>query len=205
MARSVTGSRKNSNLSVHLVQSTFCFLYINFSPSPPPPPFLSALTGILFPARPETAYSAIRIWQALGFTISFASAEVASTKTYLLMLLVTVVIAATLNLVLELKTQTKQQLLPCGAQVKVSSFADVSLHSELPTAYNGSTTPETNWSTGERQPSINDSPSYMIADNPLYTLDADQSDRDSLFGAYGGRSTDANQSLGLTTDNGTPV
>ncbi len=70
-----------------------------------------ALTGILFPKQLEYAYSAIRIWQALGFTVAFASAELTSVETRLLLLLVVVLLAASCNFILEVKTQPWQQLL----------------------------------------------------------------------------------------------
>ena len=72
------------------------------------------LTGILFPDRSENAYSALRIWQAIGYTIGFASAEFLTIESQLWILLVTVILAAVFNLLVECKTQTKEQLMPCG-------------------------------------------------------------------------------------------
>ena len=72
------------------------------------------LTGILFPDRSENAYSALRIWQAIGFTVGFASAEFLTIEGRLWILLGTVILAAIFNLLVECNTQTKEQLMPCG-------------------------------------------------------------------------------------------
>lgn len=74
---------------------------------------LAGLTGILFSDRSETAYSIVRIWQAFGFTAGFATAEILSLEARLWLLLATVSFATLCSLMVEFKTQTKAQLLPC--------------------------------------------------------------------------------------------
>ena len=73
----------------------------------------AGLTGILFSDRSETAYSIVRIWQAFGFTAGFGTAELLSLEARLCLLLATVSFATLCSLVVEFKTQTKAQLLPC--------------------------------------------------------------------------------------------
>ena len=74
---------------------------------------LAGLTGILFSGRSDVAYSAMRIWQAVGFTIGFVIAELLSFHHRVWILLCTVTIAAVVNLILEFLTQSKEELLPC--------------------------------------------------------------------------------------------
>ena len=74
------------------------------------------LTGILFPNRSENAFSALRIWQASGFTIGFASAKLLTIEGQLWILLGTVVLAVVFNLLVELNTQTKEELMPCSSR-----------------------------------------------------------------------------------------
>lgn len=57
--------------------------------------------------------SIVRIWQAFGFTAGFATAEILSLEARLWLLLATVSFATLCSLVVEFKTQTKAQLLPC--------------------------------------------------------------------------------------------
>ena len=71
------------------------------------------LTGILFSDRSETAYSIVRIWQAFGFTAGFATAKILSLEAHLWLLLAAVSFATLCSLMVEFKTQTKAQLLPC--------------------------------------------------------------------------------------------
>ena len=96
--------------------------------------FTTGLTGILFADRLETAYSAIRIWLALGYTIMFVSSELLTIKGQLWILLGTVVMATVSNLILEFKTQTKQQLLLCIYRPsKVERVADSKESADGPT------------------------------------------------------------------------
>jgi len=67
----------------------------------------------LFVDKSETAYSAIRIWQAFGFTVGFVSAELLPVEGRLSLLLVTVAFTILFNLIVEFRTQEKEQLLPC--------------------------------------------------------------------------------------------
>lgn len=71
------------------------------------------MTGILFVKRSETAFSALRIWLATGFTIGFASAKIITVEGRLWVLLGTLVVAVLCNLIVEFRSQSKQQLLPC--------------------------------------------------------------------------------------------
>ena len=80
----------------------------------------AGLTGILFADRSETAYSIVRIWQAFGFTVGFATAKILSLEAHLCLLLATVSFATLCNLVVEFKTQTKAQLLPCVGHLAMS-------------------------------------------------------------------------------------
>lgn len=73
----------------------------------------TGLTGILFADCSEVAYSAMRIWQALGLVICFTTAEVISFHARTLVLLGTVVLAGIVNLVVEFTTQPKEEVLPC--------------------------------------------------------------------------------------------
>ena len=72
----------------------------------------AGLTGVVFIDKLETAYSAIRIWQALGFTVGFVAAELLPLEGLLSLLLVTVAFATLFNIIVEFRTQTKEQLLP---------------------------------------------------------------------------------------------
>lgn len=80
----------------------------------------AGLTGILFADKSETAYSIVRIWQAFGFTAGFATAEILSLEARLCLLLATVSFATLCSLVVEFKTQTKAQLLPCIGHLAMS-------------------------------------------------------------------------------------
>ena len=55
----------------------------------------------------------MRIWQGVGFTIGFAMAKLLSFRLYLWVLLSTVVLAAIVNVILELTTQSREGVLPC--------------------------------------------------------------------------------------------
>ena len=55
----------------------------------------------------------MRIWQAVGFTVGFITAELLSFQHRVWVLLGTVTIAAIVNLILEFTTQSKEELLPC--------------------------------------------------------------------------------------------
>jgi len=67
----------------------------------------------LFVDKSETAYSAIRIWQAFGFTVGFVSAELLPVEGRLSLLLVTVAFTTLFNFIVEFRTQEREQLLPC--------------------------------------------------------------------------------------------
>ena len=84
----------------------------------------AGLTGILFVDKLETAYSAIRIWQALGFTVGFVAAELLPLEGLLSLLLVTVAFATLFNFVVEVRTQSKEQLLPCVYRSTKSDKSD---------------------------------------------------------------------------------
>lgn len=90
--------------------SQTCMTFVSFA----------GLTGILFADRSETAYSIVRIWQAFGFTAGFATAEILSLEAWLCLLLATVSFATLCSLVVEFKTQTKAQLLPCVGHLAMS-------------------------------------------------------------------------------------
>ena len=74
---------------------------------------LAGLTGILFAHCSDVAYSAMRIWQATGFTIGFAMAEILSFNSRLWVLLATAILATLCSVIIELTTQSKEELLPC--------------------------------------------------------------------------------------------
>ena len=74
---------------------------------------LIGLTGILFADCSEVAYSAMRMWQALGLVICFTTAEVISFHARVLVLLGTVILAGIVNFIVEFTTQPKEELFPC--------------------------------------------------------------------------------------------
>ena len=74
---------------------------------------LTGLTGILFADCSEVAYSAMRMWQALGLVICFTTAEVVSFHARVLVFLGTVILAGIVNLIVEFTTQPKEELFPC--------------------------------------------------------------------------------------------
>ena len=71
------------------------------------------LTGILFADCSEVAYSAMRMWQALGLVICFTTAEAISFHAQVLVLLGTVILAGIVNVIVEFTTQPKEELFPC--------------------------------------------------------------------------------------------
>ena len=75
--------------------------------------YIAGLTGILFAHRSDVAYSAMRIYQAAGFTIGFAMAELLNFNSRLWVLLSAAVLATLCSMIIELITQSKEDLLPC--------------------------------------------------------------------------------------------
>lgn len=74
---------------------------------------LPDLTGILFSSCSDVAYSAMRIWQAVGFTAGFVIAEILGFHHRVWVLLATVIVAAIVGMIIEFTTQSKEELLPC--------------------------------------------------------------------------------------------
>ena len=70
-------------------------------------------TGILFSDRTEVAYSAMRIWQGLGFCAGFATAKLLPLEGRLGTLCGVVVLAAMSNIVIHFTTKPKQTLCSC--------------------------------------------------------------------------------------------
>lgn len=65
------------------------------------------LTGILFPTQGECAYSAQRIWLAVGFTLGFIIAEVLDLHSRVWFMLIAVVLVLCCNLTIEVVTRRK--------------------------------------------------------------------------------------------------
>ena len=71
------------------------------------------MIGILYPNCSNSAYSACRVWIALGFAIGFITAELMSVQARLWILLGTILLAVLCYIIIELTTQTKSSLLSC--------------------------------------------------------------------------------------------
>lgn len=73
----------------------------------------TALTGILFPNHSISAYSAFRVWLALGFAVGFTSAELLSLQIRLWIVVAAVLLAFLCYISVEFTTQSKSSILPC--------------------------------------------------------------------------------------------
>ena len=71
------------------------------------------LTGVLFSDRTEVAYSAMRIWQGLGFCAGFATAKLLPLEGRLGTLCGVVILAAVCHIVIHFITKPKQTLCSC--------------------------------------------------------------------------------------------
>lgn len=91
--------------------------------------------GILFAEKKEEAFSANRFWFAFGFMIGFLMALVLSIEIHLYIMLATVVINFVAYTCLILKTQTKQELLPCCYYVSEQEGNAENLSSSMVTRY----------------------------------------------------------------------
>lgn len=73
----------------------------------------AGLTGIVFSDCSDAAYSALRIYLALGFAIGFAMAELLTLKVNIGISLGIIGLAVLSNLIVEFTTQSKHSLFPC--------------------------------------------------------------------------------------------
>lgn len=67
--------------------------------------FPLGLTGILFPESSDAAFSALRIWLAIGFTAGFAIANFLSVRACVWFTLAAALVALASDLAIEIKTQ----------------------------------------------------------------------------------------------------
>ena len=63
------------------------------------------LTGFLFPTQSDTAYSAQRIWLAVGFTLGFIIGLLQSEKARVWVMIVAAIIALSCNIAIEVVTK----------------------------------------------------------------------------------------------------
>ncbi len=71
------------------------------------------VVGILFPEKSELAYSVHRIMQALGLGIGFVIGEFLGLPGRCYFVLTAVAIAVVSSIILEFKTKTKENVMPC--------------------------------------------------------------------------------------------
>ena len=131
--------------------------------------YLAGLTGILFAHCSDVAYSAMRIYQAVGFTIGFAMAELLNFNSRLWVLLSAAVLAILCSMIIELTTQSKEDLLPCIYRRRTprSSIAN---KLESGSATNANQEHENVEPTDQEQAGVHQNPMHI---HSVYTEDAD--------------------------------
>ena len=174
---------------------------------------LAGLTGILFSSRSDVAYSAMRIWQGVGFTIGFVIAELLSFHHRVWVLLATVSVAAVVNVILEFTTQSKEELLPCVYRRRHRKSCD---NSE-PSSVEGSNTSSPNLDI-KKEPAMDDGElarrdrvtnvNCSVGQNPMFIMYGGRRpstmstwSADSLDGTLPSNSTDY-ATLAPTVNNG---
>ena len=76
-------------------------------------PSHSAITGVLFSDRKEAAFSVNRVWFTIGFFVGFLATLLFPFRVVLWIVFADAALNCFTYFILTLKTQTREQLLPC--------------------------------------------------------------------------------------------